>query len=371
MEGYAMAKNVFILGAGASKEDGGPLMAEFLDVAKELYDNNEVPNVKDFERVIVARSKLMHVHSKADLDIDNMENVFAAFEMAKIIKRFENYSYEEICKINNSIKIVIAQTLENQIVFSKNENSVYPFPPNNYDRFVKIVKGLDESNGNNKNSTAVISFNYDLGLDYSFFINKIEINYGIEENAPLNSIPILKLHGSLNWGKCKVCKKIIPFYLENYFKRQNKFSSIDHNRAILTVSRNIVELKHCEQEVENIPYFVPPTWNKTSYQLELTNLWANAARQLNDAENIFVIGYSLPDSDYFFRNLYALSTISDNLITKFWVFDPDPQDLVRGRYEALLGSSVKSRFNFYNSKFSDAIDFIGQNLNIYNYHGIY
>lgn len=37
-----MSKTVFILGAGASKEAGAPLMYEFLDFAKELYSSNQI-----------------------------------------------------------------------------------------------------------------------------------------------------------------------------------------------------------------------------------------------------------------------------------------------------------------------------------------
>jgi len=44
-----MAKNVFILGAGASKEAGAPLMAEFLDVARDLFTSGKIEKPQDRE----------------------------------------------------------------------------------------------------------------------------------------------------------------------------------------------------------------------------------------------------------------------------------------------------------------------------------
>jgi hypothetical protein len=71
-----MATTVFILGAGASHEGGAPLMAEFLDVARELRVGNEkLPFANSFDIVFNAISALQKVHSKAQLDIRNIESV--------------------------------------------------------------------------------------------------------------------------------------------------------------------------------------------------------------------------------------------------------------------------------------------------------
>ncbi len=80
-----MADTVFILGAGASKEAGAPLMGEFLDVAHNLW-KTEGSTMPAFETVFRGISRLQQVHSKAKLDIQNVESVFAAFEMAKTLR---------------------------------------------------------------------------------------------------------------------------------------------------------------------------------------------------------------------------------------------------------------------------------------------
>ena len=82
-------------------------------------------------------------------------------------------------------------------------------------------------------------------------------------------------------------------------------------------------LTHCDVPRSRDPVIVPPTWNKTQYHHEIAAVWQNTARHLSEAENIFVVGYSLPERDQFFRYLFALGTVGDALVRRFWVFDPD------------------------------------------------
>jgi hypothetical protein len=91
-------------------------------------------------------------------------------------------------------------------------------------------------------------------------------------------------------------------------------------------------------------YVVPPTWNESQYHAELESVWAAAARELSSAANIVVCGYSLPQSDHFFRQLYALGTISDQRLRNFLVFDPDED--VKKRFISLLGQAAIERFDY-------------------------
>ena len=72
---------------------------------------------------------------------------------------------------------------------------------------------------------------------------------------------------------------------------------------------------------------------KTEYHNSLSIVWKKAAQLLSEAENIFVIGYSLPESDSFFRYLYGLGTVGDFMLKRFWIFDPDQSGAVKSRFE--------------------------------------
>src|SRR3990172_7862318 len=100
-----MANTVFILGAGASHDAGVPMMNEFLDVSRELLTNGSVGEFKDdYETVFKGISKLQLVHSKSQLDIQNVETVFSAFEMAKTLGKFADYSVDDIDILVSSIR---------------------------------------------------------------------------------------------------------------------------------------------------------------------------------------------------------------------------------------------------------------------------
>lgn len=92
-----MSDIVFILGAGASRQAGAPLMSDFLDKAADLLVTRRVDSQREqFEKVFSAIGELQRVHSKAQLDLNNIESVFTAFELAKIIQRLPGVQTNEI-----------------------------------------------------------------------------------------------------------------------------------------------------------------------------------------------------------------------------------------------------------------------------------
>jgi hypothetical protein len=128
------------------------------------------------------------------------------------------------------------------------------------------------------------------------------------------------------------------------------------------ISKAAKTFSHCQKAKFNGQYVVPPTWNKSQYHVKLERVWKAAATELATAENIFVCGYSLPPSDQFFRYLYALGTVGDLRLKKFWVYDPDPTGAVRQRFEMLLGQAVMPRFEFFPLKFEDMTALIAKHL---------
>ncbi len=115
-------------------------------------------------------------------------------------------------------------------------------------------------------------------------------------------------------------------------------------------------------EVKCEPVIVPPTWNKTLHHQEISQVWRAAAKHLREAENIYVIGYSFPESDQFFRYLYALGTISNTILKEFWVFDPNRN--IDARYRSLLGRTGLAAFEFIPSTFKEAIPALSYRLKL-------
>jgi NAD-dependent SIR2 family protein deacetylase len=355
-----MSNIIFILGAGASKEAGGPLMSDFLSVADELRRSNKLDKklVDQFDQIFTARGKLQSIFSKGDLDIYNIESLFALFEMMDLLGT--DIAGMNANDLQSSLRTLIAKTLEKRILipYVKINDKDYGLrPPKPYGDFVDLLLNLQKHGM----TVGVITFNYDLALDFALFQRPGgEINYCLDPDKLNFSIPIMKLHGSLNWAKCSVCKRIKPFQLNEFFRLHYQFitESID-----LDTSERLGHLTCCNgRVVSSEPVIVPPTWNKTRHYEEIASVWKAAAKHLSEAENIFVIGYSLPDSDQFFRYLYSLGTVSETVIKRFCVFNPDTS--IEGRYRNLLGKTTERCFSFHSDTFKSALTKIGKMFNL-------
>lgn len=360
-----MSEIVFILGAGASKEAGAPIMGNFFVKAEELLRNNKTGVYKeDFKRIFEARAKLQNVHSKSQLlELDNIESVFAAFEMGMILNRLPEMTEDDVKLLKLSIRRLIFKTLEQTVVFPVRDGGM--FPHDCYNSFAKLIKKLNDDG--RKKRCSVITFNYDIALDYALNWNLIPADYCLDESKSQGYTKLMKLHGSLNWTKCTnpECQTIIPWEFKDFFSKFNYPPFLDTQGVILDFASLLAgsHLIHCNKNVESEPFIVPPIWNKVQYYQLLSKVWSQAALELSDAENIFVSGFSLTASDLFFRELYTLGTVGKSLIKRFWVFDPN-YTIVEDKYKELLGPGVRKAFNSFGYTFTEAIHYIAAEFNI-------
>lgn len=351
-----MSNVVFILGAGASKQSGAPLMANFLDVASDLLRSNSVEEKrKEFECVFNAIGALQAVHSKAQLDLNNIESIFTVLELGKVIQRVPGLTAGEIDVAIASLKELIVRTLEVRMRFPVDQG--YIGIPKPYKSFGELLKYLQQEAFPTQ-TASVISFNYDVGVDMAMYREGLGPDYIIEKiNGSYPSLPLLKLHGSINWATDKKSRVIRPLHLANYFKYYRYQGFSESSDLSVPIGSQLGEyFKKFESiEVENEPVIVPPSWNKADYHSTLSNVWAAAAQHLSEAEQIFIIGYSLPETDSFFRHLYALGSVGSSPLRRIAVFNPDESGVTKERFEALLGPAAKARYEYHAITFSDAI----------------
>lgn len=310
-----MSEIVFILGAGASKHCGAPLMGEFLDRADNLRrEGGGHIDHEAFNRVFNAVSELQKVHSKATLDLDNLESVFGAFEMAQVIGLFPGLSGDAIPQLNRSFRKVIAQTLEETVgfVFAKGQIN----PPTDYHNFADLISDL--GSGRRRRTCSIITFNYDVALDYALHFNSVPFSYGLEQGD--TQLPYLKLHGSLNWVQTT---ETPPRVVAWPVKEWSAVQTLHLDEKDLVRYRVSRQLEHQNPALGQFgydfnPVIIPPTWNKTAYQANLANVWQRAARELADAQQIFVSGYSLIATDAYFRYLFALGAVAHPVLRDSW-----------------------------------------------------
>lgn len=348
-------KTVFIFGAGASELAGGPLMSGFLDRAHDLL-RIQTPGVIEaedaFDDVFDAIAELKGIHSKSYLDLNNIEIVFGAIEMGLLLGRLGKRTGDSLDKLRNSLITLIYKTLEYSIPFNIHERGF--LPPQPYEHFMRILGAVERDQCvQDPHKFTFLTFNYDLCLDMALRWARKSFDYCLDKNNNKDaSCLLLKLHGSINWGLSHD-GQIIPYSVydvraEDYF---------DSHPAYIDLGSRLIEKTHDGQTLKGPPVIVPPTWNKNSYHGQLTNVWSWAAYEFAQAENIFIIGYSLPETDSFFRYLYALGSNSDVRLRNFVIINPEPKGGgVESRFRQLIGKGIEDRFLYIPNTFDRSMN---------------
>jgi hypothetical protein len=170
---------------------------------------------------------------------------------------------DEINAILQAFRTVIAETLEKLISIPCAHNKVQP--PGTYWQFGRLVSAINEKAGSSVCS--VITLNYDVLSDLALFNQRgLGYDYGFEDGGGGN-VPLLKLHGSLNWGCCSnsECKQIVPWHIEQYVHATPVWIPYDdgsYTRLQIASRLGSAGLLHCDRPIDPTPVIVPPTWNK-------------------------------------------------------------------------------------------------------------
>lgn len=374
-----MAEVVFILGAGASVHAGVPVMNKFFDEACNLYEEGGLGNEDRafFSLVIDATRPLETILLRLKIDLDNIEHIFSLIEMGKLINRFPGLDGDKIAELHEAIHMFIIRTIElkSNFTYKSNEGCC---APEAYDLLAQNISLLREQRG--PSSSAVLTFNYDIAIDLALEIalggDNIDYCLGnsMQKNRP-DGYKLLKLHGSLNWAKQYLNghTNVIPVSIQDYIEKSGMVFRIHRaqkERKLLTTSdlrslkppstetfrievgSQIDKLKWLSpsEGIQKLPLIVPPTWSKTEFHSILSNVWAQAAKEISEAKYIFIIGYSFPESDLFFRYLLGLGMLNIRRLKCFWVIDPDME--VGKKYKSLLGTTVQQKFVAHPDKFS-------------------
>jgi len=326
-------ENVFILGAGASFDYDAPLMSNFIDKAEDLMYSNSFEDREKVARIFNLITDLQRVHAKSYMDLDNIETLFGFLEMGLVIKKLGKYKEDEIKELKDSLVYVIVNTLFKSIDLIKvRENTGYKLLAN----YLKEIK----------TESAIITFNYDVALDYELIQKNIPFDYCLNDTAmESNKKKYCKLHGSLNW-----------YTSENEEIRPTKFDENRKNEVMPlggSAKRRIISYLPPDNK---LPVIIPPTWNKSTYHGQIANVWHHAANALSTAKNIYIIGYSLPESDAFFKYLFSLGTLGESRIRRLWVFNPDEK--VEANYNKMVGKGIENRFEFHDKGFDEAMKYI-------------
>ena len=187
-----------------------------------------------------------------------------------------------------------------------------------------------------RDGDVIITFNYDTlperfllksskwcpGDGYGFGPNLERECLRASISKPTSTVKILKLHGSVGW-------------LSGGHLPENK----------ITLSNKLLEgfglIPRTDRDWDDLPkrVMLAPSFVKIFEHPEYYNLWSQAAQALRDAEDVVVIGYSLPEADG-----AAVALVTGALQSKrsrLLVVDPAADEL-RERYKMVTGGRVST-----------------------------
>ena len=218
---------------------------------------------------------------------------------------------------------------------------------------------------------AFLTFNYDILLEVALTWAKLPFNYRLPSEPEDEGIPLLKLHGSVNWTRCPDCQDIvalsIPHYLPTVRAHGAQSVVLPLEAALKTNTHSslwdregrLLDSPCCTRLVLP-PFIVPPTWDKGQHHRGLQSVWKAAAEELSSAEQLVVVGYSLPETDAFFRYLFALGLDNHMPLEQIKVIDPTAKEGgdVRRRFGHFLGHGIEKRIQYIPGTFEHTIGLV-------------
>lgn len=305
-----MPKKVFFLGAGFSKAVNGfyPLLKRNPDSLKSTSLGLTERVLLQFEEKYGNTPLAKHLNELPESLNDNIEELLTFLNTdfpwkSEIQKKQDEALYE--CLTKEIVEVI--DTIDKK----KNPNKMHYLFDDNLEQDninpIELIRYI------NTNRYPVITLNYDTLFEeltlnnysngkckysdlYQMPIMDIKNRLGNGYLTDWNDDTIkcshlLKLHGSVNW----------------LFSKMSKTLYYEHN-----LPQNLQYLKE-----DLIPYIIPPILDKNNlYNHQLIKiLWRKAHEYLSNAEEIYIIGFSLPKTDISVKFLFQSALKNSNAKT--------------------------------------------------------
>jgi hypothetical protein len=336
--------NVYILGAGFSAEAEMPLIRDFLLRMRDGYDwlvsQGRKEEARSVAKVLEYRLRATSAAYWVNLDLENIETLFSL-------------ASADSGEIDKDVRIAIAATLD----FARKTNPSLPtnvhvagpsqlFNPiqNIHPQWARKIpstytQGEDRGmyqfskyayhcaallgmfgEGRVKGHNTFITFNYDTLVEealtelkvpfgYGFKADTVEFHSGCGGRFETVGVPVLKLHGSVNWAR------------QNSSNKLDCFASYE---ALMQEKR--------------LPELIPPTWKKV-FERQLQEIWNTAVQEMATATRIVVIGFSIPSTDLHFKYLLAAGLQNNVSLREILFVDPCDEEIIQQKAKLLFRSA--------------------------------
>lgn len=311
--------NVYILGAGFSVEAGLPVVFNFLETMREAHPWLVARGRKREARAITEVLKFRLESAAAaywiQMDLENIEELFSLAsaypaQMGQHVRLAIAGTLDFAAKTAPVRKTEIELSTEGLSIMG-NWCDEHPSEPKrklieNYRLYLARLLGM-LVDGEPRGKNTFITFNYDTILEDSLSALKVPFSYrfasgevtflpGAPGSDDKCEVSVLKVHGSINWS-----------WMDD--RTTHVFPSYSTLRA-----RKLT------------PQLIPPTWKK-AYQKQFSTVMEQAARLLESATRVVVVGFSMPQTDVHFKYLLAAGFAKNISLRKIVFVNPRADEL--------------------------------------------
>jgi NAD-dependent SIR2 family protein deacetylase len=176
-------------------------------------------------------------------------------------------------------------------------------------------------------------------------------NKEIKETAPVGpKVPVIKMHGSVNWLYCDNCRRLFWMQPDETYKVAGQLLSSEDWNRIDPASHHSSDRWHCGRcGADSLgTRFATFSYRKALDFPMFQKSWFSAERLLRNAKHWIFIGYSLPAADFEFKYLLKRVQLSRRDPPNFAVVSGgDLSDRAYQHYQHFFGREIKKGKNFF------------------------
>lgn len=348
---------VLLLGAGNSAAYGLPVMRRFMDVARRHYFTRRSlfdaePSAAEGDLLLGNYEAMFAFYNRCrasswafQRDWDNIEELYTQADLLRLTHSPTKIDAEQLCThIAWTMWDVYRRVTETftlwkmcvQII----ESGLRPvIITTNYDLLCEAAISL---HGPPQEGSRPSFRTYYPGFSLPTLRGKNETLIPCEDTLEMSesveSIPIIKLHGSVNWfifngtkwaATTNVMGTQKPAHVGHEELGAVDAEHVENDRFLDSLlegamSRGVVA--ETDEKVEIKPAIIPPMLGKSSTSEVIAHQWRVATEAIGAARQIWVIGYSFPHTDAFMPRLLTQGMEEHLTFERFVIVDRQMED---------------------------------------------
>ena len=312
-----MARVVYFLGAGFSRPLGVPTIANFLEAAKNQQER-EPGRYGYFQPLLDRIEGLYKAGTFFESDLTNIEEVLSLLEADAFVDdgKLKREFIKFICDVITFHTPPIERVL--------------PKLPSNWEG---LAFGTTDRHWNHYGYFTLALLNLQLGLESS--TGKLHVSL---EDDPRITYSVVTTNYDL------VLENVCDYAKQNFVSGDKAAFRLASGKRVIESGRSALAKLHGSVDDGDV---IPPTWSKAATP-EYADPWRLALKVLSEAQEIRIIGYSLPESDAYVRFLLKAAAIRSRDLRRVHVLclDKDNAAGVEKRYQSFV--KLRGGFEFRN-----------------------